>query len=118
MQLNGLFCPGTGEEALSPTKINLSLLRSLKSFPFLLEHFHFLLSTYVRVDVDLWRGLAGQADELPGVERPYDHLAGLLHCPERRGRRRVVAVLHRLQLAEDLFGYPARLKREWMERYT
>ncbi len=71
--------------------------------------FNVLVSTYIRVNIDFGRRFARESNKLPRVQRPDDHLAGLLHGPKRGRRRRIVAILHRLQLPKDLFGDAARL---------
>ena len=68
--------------------------------------------THVGVDVDFWRGLAGQPDKLVGVELADDHFAGLLHGPEGLGRALVVTVLHIFNLPEYLVRYAANLQKK------
>ena len=70
-----------------------------------------IIAAHVGVDVDLCGGLVGEAHELPGVEGAHDHVARLLELAEGGGRRRVVAVLHRLQLPEDVLRNAARLQK-------
>ena len=75
-----------------------------------LKIFNMKCHPYVCVDVDLLRRFAGQPDELPRVQGSNHHLAGFLDGPERLGRARVVPVLNRLDLTENLLRDSGRLK--------
>ncbi|MFO0006731.1 MAG: hypothetical protein ACK559_37000, partial [bacterium] len=66
-------------------------------------------NAYIGVDVDFWRRLAGEANELTGVELADHHLPRLLDRAERLRRALVITVFHRLDLSEDFVGYPAHL---------
>ena len=68
-----------------------------------------LKHAYIGVDVDFWRSLAGEANELTGVELADDHLPRLLDGAERLRRALVITVFHRLDLSEDFVGYSAHL---------
>ena len=60
------------------------------------------MTTYIGVDIYFRRCFTGKSDELPGVQLPHHHLAGLLDRSEGLGRALVIAILHSLDLAKYL----------------